>query len=150
MPARTPFLRIKDAGWILYLYPVRFAVRFLPVSWLAPLGRAGGWLCRFLPGARGRLRTRLGAGLPDASPERISDIANRYYGNAMVRFLDDLAVDLAVVALRPETELTREKILVHCRRTLAEYKVPRRVELVDEIPANETGKRPATWSAAGR
>ncbi len=46
----------------------------------------------------------------------------------------------AVVVLRPGTSATPEDIRAHCARVLADYKVPRRIELADELPRNATGK----------
>jgi long-chain acyl-CoA synthetase len=49
----------------------------------------------------------------------------------------------AVVALQPEAtpgDALAGEILAHCRRALPTYKVPRRVDFVDEIPRSEAGK----------
>lgn len=52
---------------------------------------------------------------------------------------DVLGEDVAafVVARGP---VTAQQLVEHCRGALADYKVPRRVELVDELPRNATGK----------
>jgi acyl-CoA synthetase (AMP-forming)/AMP-acid ligase II len=47
----------------------------------------------------------------------------------------------AWVARKPETTLSADELIAHCRRSLANYKVPRRVELSDtELPKSGTGK----------
>ena len=47
---------------------------------------------------------------------------------------------VAVVALRPEEQVTAEALRAHTLERLAAYKVPRRWEFVDELPRNATGK----------
>ena len=47
----------------------------------------------------------------------------------------------AWVARKPGTTLSADELIAHCRRSLANYKVPRRVELSDtELPKSGTGK----------
>jgi long-chain acyl-CoA synthetase len=47
----------------------------------------------------------------------------------------------ACVAQKPGTTLSEDELIAHCRRSLANYKVPRRVELSDtELPKSGTGK----------
>ncbi len=46
----------------------------------------------------------------------------------------------AVVAVRGEDPPTAEQLLEHCRGRLANYKVPKSVEFVPELPKNATGK----------
>jgi acyl-CoA synthetase (AMP-forming)/AMP-acid ligase II len=48
-------------------------------------------------------------------------------------------VGMAFVVAR-STEVTGEEIIQWCREQMANYKVPRSVELVDELPVNATGK----------
>jgi len=45
----------------------------------------------------------------------------------------------AVIACRPGS-LTTAEVVAHCRRRLADHKVPRSVVLVDELPRNDRGK----------
>jgi len=49
-------------------------------------------------------------------------------------------VGMAFVVLTPGAELTAETIHQWCRDNMANYKVPRSVELVDELPMNAIGK----------
>jgi acyl-CoA synthetase (AMP-forming)/AMP-acid ligase II len=45
------------------------------------------------------------------------------------------------VALKPDMSLSENELIAHCRRSLANYKVPRRVELSDtELPKSGSGK----------
>jgi len=46
----------------------------------------------------------------------------------------------AVVVLVPGAPTTSEELREHCARELADYKVPRRIEIVGELPRNATGK----------
>ena len=48
---------------------------------------------------------------------------------------------MACVVLKPGEALTVDDLLTHCRRTLANYKIPRRVELFEtELPKSGSGK----------
>ena len=47
---------------------------------------------------------------------------------------------VAAVVLRPGTALTLEDLREHAGRTLASYKLPRRLHLADGLPRNESGK----------
>ncbi|KXO90317.1 fatty acid--CoA ligase [Tsukamurella pulmonis] len=49
-------------------------------------------------------------------------------------------VGKAFVVLTPGTALTEEAVIGHCREFLANFKVPRSVEFVSELPRNATGK----------
>ncbi|MEE8217007.1 MAG: long-chain fatty acid--CoA ligase, partial [Acidiferrobacterales bacterium] len=48
------------------------------------------------------------------------------------------AVKLFVV--RRDPELTAERIIEHCRKNLAGYKIPKHVEFRDELPMTNVGK----------
>ena len=48
---------------------------------------------------------------------------------------------LACVVLKPGVALSVDELIAHCRRSLASYKVPRRVEFSDlELPKTGSGK----------
>jgi acyl-CoA synthetase (AMP-forming)/AMP-acid ligase II len=49
-------------------------------------------------------------------------------------------VGVAFVIPRPGGELTPEEVIEWCRQAMANYKVPRRVEIVDSLPLNASGK----------
>jgi long-chain acyl-CoA synthetase len=53
----------------------------------------------------------------------------------------------ASIAVRPGCELSRQAVVAHCRLRLAEFKIPRRIEFVDAIPVDITGKKPKPWAA---
>ena len=44
------------------------------------------------------------------------------------------------VIVRQDLELTKEKIIAHCREQLTGYKVPKQVEFRDELPKSTVGK----------
>jgi long-chain acyl-CoA synthetase len=46
----------------------------------------------------------------------------------------------AYVSLRPAATATPDELIAFCRRELAAYKYPRRVEVLDELPKTPTGK----------
>jgi HIP---CoA ligase len=49
-------------------------------------------------------------------------------------------VGMAFVVLRPGTEATPNELVEWSRAEMANYKAPRYVELVDELPLNAMGK----------
>jgi acyl-CoA synthetase (AMP-forming)/AMP-acid ligase II len=49
-------------------------------------------------------------------------------------------VGLAYVVPRPGAPLEPAEVIAWCREQMANYKVPRRVELVDALPTNASGK----------
>ncbi|MFU8855693.1 MAG: long-chain-fatty-acid--CoA ligase [Deferrisomatales bacterium] len=46
----------------------------------------------------------------------------------------------AVLALREPGKTSPEEIIAHCKKRLADYKAPRIVEFLDDLPKNATGK----------
>lgn len=46
----------------------------------------------------------------------------------------------AFVVRRPDATVTESELVAHCRAGLADYKRPRQVHFVDELPRNPTGK----------
>jgi acyl-CoA synthetase (AMP-forming)/AMP-acid ligase II len=46
----------------------------------------------------------------------------------------------AVVALRPDTTATEDELVAWCRESLAGFKCPKSVDIVDALPRNPTGK----------
>src|SRR5262249_12753863 len=48
---------------------------------------------------------------------------------------------MACVVLKPGTTLTADDLIKHCRQTLANYKIPRRIEFLEsELPKSGSGK----------
>jgi acyl-CoA synthetase (AMP-forming)/AMP-acid ligase II len=81
----------------------------------------------------------------NAYPAEIEDILRRHPGIrdvAVVGMPDDRLgeVGMAFVVTRPVTEVTGAEIVAWARAEMANYKVPRAVELVDKLPTNATGK----------
>jgi acyl-CoA synthetase (AMP-forming)/AMP-acid ligase II len=62
--------------------------------------------------------------------------------SAVIGIADDRLgeVGLALIVRRPNASLDAEQVLAFCRERLANYKVPRRVEFVDVLPRNPSGK----------
>ncbi|MFI0486885.1 acyl-CoA synthetase [Actinomadura sp. 9N215] len=52
----------------------------------------------------------------------------------------------AVVAPRPEAAVTLDELAEHCRGRLAGYKVPRQIEVVDEVRRTAVGKSDYKWA----
>lgn len=62
----------------------------------------------------------------------------------------------AVVELRPGASVTGEELIAYCGEQLADYKKPRSIDFVEEMPRNPTGKllktliRAPYWKGTGR
>jgi acyl-CoA synthetase (AMP-forming)/AMP-acid ligase II len=62
----------------------------------------------------------------------------------------------AVVTLRPGRQASAQALIAHCRERIADYKSPRSVDFVDELPKNASGKlarklvREPYWHGASR
>jgi len=51
-----------------------------------------------------------------------------------------LEVPKAYVVLKPGAKLSEEKIVEHCMKKLAKFKVPKEIEFIDQLPRNPSGK----------
>jgi len=77
-----------------------------------------------------------------------AEIENQMYGSglfaqvAVIGIPDERLgeVGMAWVVPAPGRTLTAEQVVSWCRENLANYKVPRRVEVVDALPTNASGK----------
>ena len=81
----------------------------------------------------------------NAYPAEIENLMLRHEAVAQVAVVgvpDDRMgeVGMAFVVLRPGASAAPDEIVEWCRAEMANYKVPRRVELVGELPLNATGK----------
>jgi acyl-CoA synthetase (AMP-forming)/AMP-acid ligase II len=47
---------------------------------------------------------------------------------------------LAIFAMKPGAEITVDAMVEYCRDKLAGYKIPRKLELIDALPRNPSGK----------
>jgi len=102
-----------------------------------------GWLNDGFLTIVGRLDNLINVGGLKVSPEEVVQVLERHpaVGEAAVSGAPtpsgEEVVYAAVTLLGPATEA---ELLGFCRRHLAEHKVPRRVELVDQLPRGPTGK----------
>jgi acyl-CoA synthetase (AMP-forming)/AMP-acid ligase II len=124
--------------------PGATAQTLLPGRWLKT-----GDLGRLTPGGClqivGRVKDMFIVGGFNAYPAEIESYLLRHpdlQGAAVVGIPDRRLgeVGMAFVVRRPGSEVTAEEIIDWSRGQLANFKVPRRVEFVDELPVNATGK----------
>jgi long-chain acyl-CoA synthetase len=78
-------------------------------------------------------------------PSEIEAVLKRHPGvhsTAVVGVADRLRGQAIVAYVVPDNDRppTRENLLAHCRRELPDHKVPKRLNLVDEIPHSPVGK----------
>jgi acyl-CoA synthetase (AMP-forming)/AMP-acid ligase II len=78
-------------------------------------------------------------------PAEIENLMYRHGGIAQVAVVGvpdgrQGEVGMAWVVPAPGAELTPESLIAWCRREMSNYKVPRRVEIVDALPINASGK----------
>jgi acyl-CoA synthetase (AMP-forming)/AMP-acid ligase II len=77
-----------------------------------------------------------------------AEIENLLYGLdgvaqvAVVGVPDERMGEVGMAFIVPEVDapLTEESVIAWCRENMANYKVPRRVALIDELPMNASGK----------
>jgi len=67
---------------------------------------------------------------PDISEAAAVGVADEYRGEVLI----------ACVSLRDGSNLTAEDLLDFCRQELAKYKVPTRIDILDEVPKTTVGK----------
>jgi KDO2-lipid IV(A) lauroyltransferase len=86
---------MKDIAWLVYLYPARWLARVLPLRALYALGDVSA-VCAAacLRRPRKALLERLALAFnADTSDPCLSAIADRYFRNSILRFLDDLLME---------------------------------------------------------
>jgi KDO2-lipid IV(A) lauroyltransferase len=116
---KRPLVSAKDALWLLYLYPLRYFARAMPVR-LLPLARHSAMplLQLLLSKPRKRVAQELAARFgPEVPAEQTRQIATRFIANAVHRLFDDLVLDrlLASGTLKP-VELTGLEYLEAARK----------------------------------
>jgi fatty-acyl-CoA synthase len=119
-PARTPdgWFRTGDAAW-------RDAAGFLHlVDRIKDMYKSGGE--NVVPAEVERAL----ASHPDVEDVAVVGVPDPTWGE----------VGRAFVVARPDTALTLEVLRAHCERTIARYKAPRSLVLLDHLPRNGTGK----------
>ena len=108
----------------------------------------------------GRIKEMLIIGGENVFPREIEEVLNRHESvkdSAVIGAPDPSRGEtaLAFVELNDGAEFDATALRTHCRDTLAQFKVPREIRLVDELPRNATGKivrrklSPETPSSAG-
>lgn len=93
----------------------------------------------------GRSSEMIKSGANRISPKEIEEVLcelEDVMEAAVVGIADDILgqVIKAVVVRRPGSEIDRMTILKYCRENLAGYKVPKKVEFVEELPKTASGK----------
>ncbi|MCT1591106.1 AMP-binding protein [Kocuria palustris] len=68
--------------------------------------------------------------LPEVAEVAVLGLPDERWGEALT----------AVIVVHPDQQLTAETVRRHARERLADYKVPKRVEFVAELPRNQSGK----------
>lgn len=124
--------------------PEATAQAFAPGGWLrtGDLGRIGGDGCLRIVG---RLKDMFIVGGFNAYPAEIENIMLGHPGLRQVAVIgipDERLgeVGMAFVVPQPGSAVDPDEVIRWCRERMANYKVPRRVEVVPELPLNATGK----------
>ncbi len=101
-------------------------------------------------GRKSQLIIRGGANVYPAEVERVLIDAPGVAGCAVVGVPDERLGERvgAVVERRPGEPADQAAILAHCRASLAAYKVPERLVVVDLLPRNQMGKVPRAEALA--
>ncbi len=93
----------------------------------------------------GRIKDIIIRGGENISPQEVDEILLRHpavaaavtFGCAHPTLGEEVA---AAVVLHEVSGSTESALIAHCREFLAEYKVPKKIYLVDSIPTTATGK----------
>jgi long-chain acyl-CoA synthetase len=75
------------------------------------------------------------AAMPQVGDCRVSGIA----GSGQTEVI------AAQIALRPGQKLSRATVLAHLRANLADYKIPRVIQILEALPVGVSGKTPTPW-----
>lgn len=98
----------------------------------------------------GRKKKTINFGGVKVDPHEIEGVIQQMQGVRQCRVqgvLDPRKSEIirALIEVESERGYTRRDVVAHCREFLAEYKIPRIIELVDEIPMDVTGKVALSW-----
>lgn len=93
----------------------------------------------------GRIKEMLIISGENVFPREIEEILNKHpsvNASAVIGLPDESRgeVPLAFVELKEDAEFDAKDLRAHCRKHLAQYKVPREIRWLDELPRNPTGK----------
>lgn len=94
-PVNRPLVSVKDILWLVYLYPIRYLAKVLPIRFVRLIGRAAEPLFQYHHRMRRvSVETDLCIALGIEQPtDEVRRVARRFVHNAVVRAIDDLIVD---------------------------------------------------------
>lgn len=93
----------------------------------------------------GRIKEMLIIGGENVFPREIEEVLNAHpsvHDSAVIGMMDESRgeVPLAFVELEERAAFSESELRSHCRKSLAQYKVPREIRQVEKLPRNPTGK----------
>jgi long-chain acyl-CoA synthetase len=98
----------------------------------------------------GRRKRMINVGGTKVDPEEVENAIQKIPGVRLCRVL--AAVDRrqsemikAVIVVEGEQTILRQDVIQHCRQSLAEYKIPRAIDFVADLPCDLTGKQAEAW-----
>jgi len=99
----------------------------------------------------GRLRPWINSGGVKVDPVEVQQVLSQMPGirECLVEAAqghNGIDVVAAVIAPEPGVELTRADVIQHCRKVLAEFKIPRVVRFVKALATDLTGKTTRPWT----
>jgi long-chain acyl-CoA synthetase len=100
----------------------------------------------------GRRKRLINAGGVKVDPVAVEEVLRTFPEVQECRVLPgrdakDMEILKALIVMHPGCSASYSEIMKHCRKYLAEYKIPRRIEIVDAIPVDLAGKSPVEWSS---
>lgn len=93
----------------------------------------------------GRIKEMLIIGGENVFPREIEEVLDQHptvKASAVIGVMDESRgeVPVAFVEMKEGAEFDEKALRSHCRNFLAQFKVPRDIRLIDELPRNPTGK----------
>jgi len=93
----------------------------------------------------GRIKEMLIIGGENVFPREIEEVLNRHdavHASAVIGMPDESRgeVPIAFIELEDGAEFNETALRSHCRDALPQYKVPRDIRVIDQLPRNPTGK----------
>jgi long-chain acyl-CoA synthetase len=129
---------LDDAGATARAFDAHGLFRTGDIGYLGPTGEL------HLVGRRKRFINVAGVKVDPTEVQRVLEAVPsveraRVYGRTSPQGIEQVE---AVVVSQRQPPLTTAEILAHCRRQLAEFKIPRRVDITRRMPDNLLGKAP--------